>query len=309
MSSSQTTTDAATQRVTKKGGARHYKKPPRTPHPDSSRMMKQALDVLAEAVFPASQKDAPSVTTILGALAKPALIGWAAKQERLMVAAYAGHLYQQLTQVLEEPLSPEKFKEVLEGDLGKGAHRQILEEAASIGTEVHNRIEWEFKGELGKDRPVEPPPLTTPEAKHSYGLWVEWRKSVQLRVVATEKAIFSFIFGFGGTLDTLAYVTLEGVEYLVVIDYKTGKAIYPESWLQNIAYRMALREEGLDATRGIIVRLPKYRNDPEFEAQVVPSDPLLEPTWIALRLVYGWWHKSKGSASAKPQQNAVAPTT
>ena len=35
----------------------------------------------------------PSVTTILGAIAKPALIGWAAKEERLAVTEAAADLY------------------------------------------------------------------------------------------------------------------------------------------------------------------------------------------------------------------------
>jgi len=85
----------------------------------------------------------------------------------------------------------------------------------------------------------------------------------------------------------------------VVIDFKTGKAIYAESFLQNIAYRMALQEQGTGTKGGIIVRLPKSAEDPEFDAKVVPNDADLAPTFLALLVVYKWWVKEHNYKSKK----------
>ena len=278
-----------------KGGERYYRKPKREKHP--------ALDLpsvavgLLKAAFP-SDGDHPSVTTILSVLAKPALIGWAAKEERKMVSLIAGHLYGRLHDLVSEPPSPEKFAEMVDEEAGKPAQRRLLEKAASIGTEVHRRIEWTFKGELGLNRADNEPPLTTKSAIRSFERWVEWRASVNLRVVAIEKQLFSQLYGFGGTLDALVELGVDGKKVLATIDFKTGKKVYEESFLQNVAYRMALAEEGIQSDMGIIVRLPKYEQDPDFDAVTVPADKTetYKMVFIALAIVYRWWKKPEDEA-------------
>ena len=71
-----------------------------------------------------------------------------------------------------------------------------------------------------------------------------------------------------GRIDAIAY---EGDHTEAVIDWKSGKAIYPEAFLQNIAYRHAAAHQGLAAEQGIIVRLPKLFDDPAWEAMAVPE--------------------------------------
>lgn len=250
-------------------------------------------------MFP-TNGDAPSVTTILGVLAKPALVGWAAREERRMIAALAGQLYSRLFKLVDEPVTPEKFVEILLDEAGKGAHRTLLEKAANVGTQVHKRIEWTLKGELGIEREPVEPPLNSPQAQRSWDRWLEWRVQVQLKVVAIEKAVFSGLFGYGGTLDLLAEV--DGI--LSVLDFKTGKAVYSEAYLQNVAYRMALMEEGIEAKGGWIIRLPKEEIDPEFDAVQVPDDPQLSVVWIALGPIYRWWDKE----SKKRKYAKTTPT-
>lgn len=283
-----------TERITK-NGARHYKRPTHE-KPPAITLMPSALRVLTS-LF-ATNGDGPSVTTVLSTLAKPALINWAAREERKYATTVAGDLYTRLFKVLEEPATPEKFTELLNDELGKPANRQLIEQAASVGTQVHARIEWGLKGELGLDRAPDEPLLTSAQARRSFDRWVDWRTTIKLRPIGIEKRIYSMLFGYGGTLDLLAEVELDGKTVLAVIDWKTGKAVYAESFLQNVAYRMAIKEEGLDASVGFIIRLPKYEDDPEFDAVVVPSEQteLLETTFLALLVVYKWWaqtHKKK----------------
>ena len=275
-----------TERVVKKGG-RYYKKPQKENSPILS-LVPSGLDVLKK-VFHQPNGDEPSVTTILSALAKPALIGWAAKEERKMISALAADIYQRLYQITDEPIPPTTFIDMLNDEAGKGAHRKLILKAAEVGTEVHKRIEWEFKRELKIERDETTPTLSTPEAENAFQRWTEWRQQVKLKVIAIEKRIFSTLFGYGGTLDLLAEVNGK----LSILDFKTGKAIYREAFLQNVAYKMAAMEEGIQLETGWIVRLPKYPNDPDFEAVEVPNDPELATTFLALAVVYRWWVKDK----------------
>jgi hypothetical protein len=306
------------QRIEKKG-KRYYSKPKREKHPTAA-LVPYALDAL-KMMF-AVNGDGPSVTTVLGALAKPALISWAARNERKMISALAAQLYGRLYKLTDEPVSPEKFEEMVNEQAGKGAHLKLLAKASNVGTEVHARIEWQFKGELGYERDTfNPPKLTTPQAERAFKRWTEWRVQVKLRPIAIEKKLYSTTFGFGGTLDLLAEVdvpdavsgqdardVLTTKRNMVVIDFKTGKHIYSEAYLQNVAYRMAIAEEGIRTDGGIIVRLPKYEDDPEFDAQPVPDDPTLGPTFLALLVVYKWWGKDHDRKSAKRTSTPTGTT-
>lgn len=295
------------ERVEKKG-KRTYKS--KRPTPPIARLIPTAVKTF-QAIFNPGGDD-PSVTTILQALAKPALMTWAAREERKMVAAIAARLYQRLPEISAEPVSPEKFFDLLMDEAGKPANRRLVERAAFVGSQVHARIEWEFKGELGYPRDANnPPPLSTVQAENSFKRWTEWRQQVKLRPLKMEYRLHSVMFGYGGTLDLLAEMD-ETVPVLsdekpkrrvIVLDFKTGKHIYSEAYLQNIAYRMALAEEGIHTDGGMIVRLPKFEDDPEFDAQPVPDDPELAPVFLALGIVYRWWakdHDRKGKDKSKP---------
>lgn len=285
-----------TERVTKKGG-RYYRR-----HEEKSPvvLLPNLTIKLMEEIYH-SDKDSPSVTTILKALNKPALVGWAAREERKMIAALAGEIYEQLKDIGE--VDRKKFVELVNEGAGKGAHRKFLEKAADVGSKVHARIDWEFKGEMGKEREADPPPLDSEQAQRAFNRWKEWRDSVKLRLVDTERYLFSSMFGWGGTLDGLVYIN----DILCVIDFKTGKAVYAESYLQNIAYRIALAEEGIDVKGGWIIRLPKYESDPEFDAVQVPDDSTLGPVFLALKVVHKWWAKAESDAKKKRPAKGATP--
>ncbi len=291
------------ERTTAKSGERRYKRPERAKSPVDG-LMPSALAML-QSLFTPDPKDGPSVTTVLSALAKPALIGWASKEERKYVSAVAGHLYSKLYDIVDEPVEPQRFTDLLQEELGKPANRQLLAVAANVGTAVHNRIEWELKGELGRERLPEAPPLLSEQSQRAFQRWQEWRLTVKLKPIDMEKRIYSTVFGYGGTLDLLCEMEIDGQTVLAVGDWKTGKKIYGESFLQNVAYRMAIREEGIIAPMGFIVRLPKYIDDPEFEVGFVPDDPSLEVTFLALLVVYKWYGpNNKAPSRAKKKEVA-----
>jgi hypothetical protein len=66
---------------------------------------------------------------------------------------------------------------------------------------------------------------------------------VNLEPLAIERTVYCLECGYAGTLDL--YARVKGV--LTVLDWKSGKAIYPEAFLQNLAYRHAATRGGLSS--------------------------------------------------------------
>jgi hypothetical protein len=97
------------------------------------------------------------------------------------------------------------------------------------------------------------------------------------------------VCGYAGTLDL--YARVSGV--VTVLDWKSGKAIYPEAFLQNVAYRHAAARHGWPSAQGLIVRLPKVVEDPAWEVMTVPNTLGLEDFLAAVRL-WRWWRRMAG---------------
>jgi hypothetical protein len=229
----------------------------------------------------------PSVTAILGAIAKPALIGWAAKTEREMVMRAAGDLWEDVP--AGQKMSRMAYMATLEQRLGKTkAHVKQMSAAADIGSEAHSMVEWTLRGELQQAAGLEP--KIGEKSLWAFMAWEDWRKQANLVPIAIEQTVWSNKHGYAGTMDLYAEMDLPtGGRGRVVIDWKTGKGIYPESSLQNAAYVEALMEMG-HAERpvaGMVVRLPKVETDPEFEVKFIPYEeqtPLLKVFLNVLQL-------------------------
>ena len=231
----------------------------------------------------------PSVTSILSVIAKPALIPWAAQRERESVVAAVKRAYDDSTELGERP-DVELFMELVAAEIEKEkAYRATLRSAAKIGTQVHERIEWEFLGELGRPRNETPPPLDSAEAERSFGRASDWRKATKLKVLDTERMVASLHGQYAGTLDALVKVGGK----VGILDFKTGKRVYEEHYLQSCAYRLALAEEGIKTDTGWIVLLPKQDGGEPF--QVVETPPIAEmlAPWQAALSLYRWTREQK----------------
>lgn len=232
----------------------------------------------------------PSVTTILGAIAKPALVKWAETTATAAVTAAAADLYLDLLKA--QPMSRAAYIASLQGRLGtqRQAERELAK-AAEIGTQTHALIEWTLRRQLGQV--VGPRPATTPQAEWAFMAFEDWSREVDLQPLLIEQVVFSTVHGYAGTMDLLAKVRGQ----VTLIDFKTGKSIYAEAFLQNVAYQVALEEMGHGvAQAGLIVRLPKNEKDPAFEVGVVPAVAELFPTFLAVKQVWHW-HAAAEAAS------------
>ena len=225
----------------------------------------------------------PSVTTVLDIIAKPALGPWYAKEERRYFEAA-------MLEVLSKPgaRDPEfVLSAVAEAVSGVKAADRAKQQAASIGTAMHAGIEWALRTQLGED--AGPEPRLPDAAAWALESWKDWAKSVALEPLAIERTVYCEVCGYAGTLDL--YARVRGV--LTVLDWKSGRAIYPEAFLQNIAYRHAATRRGMPSAQGLIVRLPKYQDDPAWEAMPVPETLTVEDFRAALRL-WRWQRRMAG---------------
>lgn len=267
--------------------------------------------------YPIGDREYPSVTTILQVISKPALVAWSAKVEREMVTNASADLYLDIAGT--KPMSRMGWLNTLQMRLGKEkAHKKLLEKAGDIGSQIHSLIEWTLRASLMQQ--PGPPPLICNPAQWAFMAWEDWRKSVNLKPIFIEQTVWSDNNCVAGTMDLFAelsgevkakhWMTGEVVtktldKVTAVIDWKSGKRVYPESFLQNAAYRSFLREMGHgDPQEGLIVRVPKIEKDPEFEVVWCPPEEECLPTFYHALKLWKWQQKYD---TWKPEPKLEAP--
>lgn len=232
--------------------------------------------------YPIDGIELPSVTTILDVLDKPALMWWAANMER---RAMETALLEVLTG--EGARDPEwVLGEMAKRITGAKAFVREKDKAANIGTAAHAWCEWRTRQMLGEK--VGEEPVIPDAAMIAVESWKDWAASVEFTPLCAERTVYCRSCGFAGTLDWIA--TVKGV--VTLGDYKTGKAVYPEAYLQNTAYRHAARKCGLGEAQGLILRLPKTLEDPQFEPVPVPAIPMED--FLAVKRAWEWKRRMEG---------------
>jgi hypothetical protein len=234
--------------------------------------------------YPIDGQQYPSVTTVLGIIDKSGpLMGWAVKEERRAFEA-----------TLLEVLSHDGARDPLYvrgkmADAVKGvkAAEKVRQDAILIDTAAHALIEWHTRRLLGEK--VGPEPMVPDPAAWAVEAWKDWARAVDFTPLSAERTVHCPQCGYAGTFDWVARVA--GV--VTLGDYKTCRAIYPESFLQNVAYRHAAIHAGFPTAQGVILRLPKLAEDPAFEAMVVPDTMTMVDFRAALRL-WRWSRQMEG---------------
>lgn len=224
--------------------------------------------------------DYPSVTTVLDCLGKgDALLHWAVKCATLYIRQNRG-----LGLSLDELLSKAEQN-----------WKMAKEEAAGIGTEIHDLIEVyikEGRDAVGKYRP---------EVTHGFLAFLEWEKAHGVKWIKSEMQIVSHVHGFAGTLDAICIY--EDRPY--VIDFKSSKSFYDTFGMQIAAYRKAAEEMGHTIEGTGILRLDKVTGEPEWKDYSKDYD---KDVTAFLKLLDFYYHQkqrrlknNKFVASAKPK--------
>lgn len=173
-----------------------------------------------------------TVTTALGIIEKPALQHWFGKQVWSAMIA-------------DPTLSWEQARQ---------KPYETRDRAASRGSTVHSIIEA-IKAGAEMDE-------ISPKYQGYLDAFKQWMSDYSVEIVEQEKTIYHEEEGYAGTLDLLAKVNNN--ELITVVDVKTGKAIYPEAFLQIAAYREAVEIAGTE-TNGAGVLLLKPRGGYAYE--------------------------------------------
>lgn len=231
------------------------------------------------------------VTAALSILDKPGLAPWYAKQAQ---AQYEAALLETLSGLDLVTLSGQGVADAVLDGIAKAlpgvkAAQAETAKAASIGLAAHAWIEWETRRRCGEK--VGPEPKLPDAAAWAVEAWKDWAKAVDFAPIVAERIIWCEDprCRYAGTMDV--YARVRGA--VTVVDYKTGKAIYPEAFLQNIAYRHAAARANLPSEGGLIVRLPKVMTDPAFEAVPVPDDVTIED-FLAVLHCWRWMRRMDG---------------
>ena len=159
----------------------------------------------------------PGVTTVLGVLAKPALIAWANRM----------------------------------GLRGIDTSKYVRD-AATAGTVAHYLIECDLKG-IKADTSQFAPALVD-LGENGYLKWLEWKRGKDIRLVLSEEPMVSETFRYGGTPDAIVY--LDGVLSLLDFK-TSDSGIWPEMRHQVAAYDNLVKEHQIPVERDIIIRLGK----------------------------------------------------
>jgi hypothetical protein len=137
---------------------------------------------------------------------------------------------------------------------------------ANIGTIAHLLIEADIKG---KDLDLSQFPMEhVAKAKNAFRNYLIWKKRVNYEPIESEISLVSEKHKFGGTPDAAALID----NLLSIPDWKSGKDLYADTWMQVVAYQKLWDENFPDnpITGGYhVLRTGK-------------EDAMFEHTWRAL---------------------------
>jgi len=149
-------------------------------------------------------------------------------------------------------------------------YKKVRDQTADIGKIAHYMIMCHFKGE--EPDLSEYAPHDIDKAENCLIKFWDWEASHHITPILIEQPLVDDIYRYGGTPDMLARVDGE----ITIVDYKTGKGLYPEYYYQMGGYYRLIEDaEGMwDAiTQGRIIRIGRDETE-GFEEAVIGQDAL-----------------------------------
>ena len=200
-----------------------------------------------------------SVTNIIGnAVNKPGLMYWAAnegaRKARTILEPKVGR---KLTQELVDSVVLNVSK----------AHEQTKNTAADFGTMLHEQIANQLAGE--NEKPKEDSAL----GRAMQAVWAFLNREGIVPFLI-EETVYSKEHGiYGGAIDLVG--KRKGKKGLIVLDWKSGKAIYPEAVLQVSAYAAGLAEvTGSPVEEAWIIRAHEVNGELDYGEYCIGGEEL-----------------------------------
>lgn len=144
------------------------------------------------------------------------------------------------------------------------------DEAAEVGTLAHAMVQAHLQGET-----VDETQYTAQQvdlASNAVLSFFAWEKSHNLEPLMLEVQMVSDKHLYGGTVD--CYGVLDNV--FTLIDFKTGKSIYDEFFVQTAAYAELLKEHGHPVEQIRILRIGRDETEGFEERSITTWDKYYE---------------------------------
>lgn len=134
--------------------------------------------------------------------------------------------------------------------------------AARIGTLAHYLVECDLIGKMPDTS--EYGATEVDKAENALLSYYEWKKAKKITTIGNEIPLVSEQYRYGGIID--CYCEIDGNIWL--LDFKTGKAIYPEMLIQLAAYHQLLIENGYPVGKAKILRIGRDETE-GFEERTI----------------------------------------
>ena len=251
----------------------------------------------------------PSCTGVIGMKAKPALVGWAAKQSLKYVAKKLGE-YEGAQGT--PPFTVDTSE--IHGWLAEAEDSwRDLDNSMTIGTIAHRFAyeELRFRGGLSKNKPkfpIDADPVLMPDfnvamvdaVNSSARAVLQFFDAHRIDPILLERPLWSSREGVVGTPDGIAM--LDGV--LSIFDFKSSKALFPEVRLQLAALQNMYQEEFPDQVirNRWAINIPK--NGGEVQTETYGLDEYSEDleSFRACLTLYHFNRKHDKYAAGSPVQ-------
>lgn len=180
-----------------------------------------------------------SATTTCRVIPKTFLMGWYARMEK-----------EAFMHIIEEFQGKKVFlKKLLQlaNPKSETAAGKYIEITSRFGNKIHDRIDAFFSKKTK--------PKLSKKQKRCFKQFLRWYKQSDLKPIKgkSEVVVFHKKMGVAGTVDLLA----KNNGKLIVIDWKTGKSIYPDHYYQLVIYIMCAQSMGMKINSGLIVHIPR----------------------------------------------------
>jgi len=210
-----------------------------------------------------------SATTTCKVIPKSFLNEWYARMEK-----------EAFMKVIEEFQGTKEFlKRLLQlaNPKSETAAGKYIEYTSRFGNKVHDRIDSFFS--KGKR------PKMTTKQKRCFKQFLRWYKKSDIKPIKgkAEFVVFHKKMGVAGTVDLFAKYKGQ----TLVIDWKTGKSVYPDHFYQIVIYIMCAQSMGMLVKEGLIVHVP--RDGGKAKAYPVIPGEGRAPSFDQVRQLVSFW--------------------
>ena len=132
---------------------------------------------------------------------------------------------------------------------------KYVDDKAEIGTLAHEMVHCLLKGEEADTSDYSQNQILS--ALNSLKSFNSWYDGVEIKPLLLEEKLVSEKWQYGGSVDCYALINRERV----LVDFKTGKAIYNDMAYQIAAYKNLLEENGYPVDYAMILNIPRAETE------------------------------------------------